>query len=342
MNNNILISVVMPVYNAEKYLDEAIQSILTQTYNNFEFIIINDGSTDKSLEIIEKYKNQDKRIILISRENRGLIYSLNEGIEKANGTYIARMDGDDISLPKRFEEQIIFMEENSEIGVCGSWIEVFGKEINSTIWKIPTNNDELRVRLLFSVAFGHPTVMMRKEIIDNYKLRYNELYKDAEDYKFWIDFSKYTKFGNIPKILLRYRYVETSVSRVAENNKSNTRYKIISSIFREVLAELNVRNDEQHNKLHFTIALNERISKADIDLKILNNYLNKLIEANKITQVFDHKFLEQFLAKKLLIVIYYKIKKKDFSFICVFFFKLFWIAIIKIIKGRINWFFQQK
>ena len=117
---NPKISVVMSVYNGQDYLDEAIQSILKQTYKDFEFIIINDGSIDKSLEIIEKYKQQDERIVLISRENKGLIASLNEGIEKARGKYIARMDADDISLPNRFEEQLKIMENDKEIVGCGN------------------------------------------------------------------------------------------------------------------------------------------------------------------------------------------------------------------------------
>ncbi|HIP11775.1 MAG TPA: glycosyltransferase family 2 protein, partial [Arcobacter sp.] len=103
---NPMVSVLLSVYNGEKYLDEAIESILNQTYQDFEFIIINDGSTDKSLEIIEKYKKEDNRIVVISRENKGLIYSLNEGISQAKGKYIARMDADDISLATRFEEQV--------------------------------------------------------------------------------------------------------------------------------------------------------------------------------------------------------------------------------------------
>lgn len=98
MINNPTISVVISVYNGEKYLSEAIESVLNQTYKDFEFIIINDGSTDNSLEIIKKYQNQDERIVLISRENKGLVSSLNEGIEKAKGKYIARMDADDICL----------------------------------------------------------------------------------------------------------------------------------------------------------------------------------------------------------------------------------------------------
>ena len=118
--NNPLVSVVLSVYNAEKHIVEAIESILTQSYKNFEFIIIDDGSTDGSLEIIKSY--DDERIILISRENKGLIASLNEGIEQAKGKYIARMDADDISLSSRFEEQVTFMEMHEEVGICGTTI----------------------------------------------------------------------------------------------------------------------------------------------------------------------------------------------------------------------------
>ncbi|RXJ84875.1 glycosyltransferase family 2 protein [Arcobacter sp. CECT 8985] len=329
MNDNPMVSVVMSVYNAEKYLDEAIQSILNQTYKNFEFIIINDGSMDKSLDIIDKFKAQDERIIVISRENKGLIASLNEGIKKAKGKYIARMDADDISLPTRFEEQVEFLDKNQDIAVCGTWVEVFGKNRKKTIWKMPINDDELKVRLLFSVSFAHPSIMMKKEFIQRHGIKYKEEYKHAEDYKFWLDSSKYTKFANISKVLFRYRYLETSVSRVADNAKDEQRYKIISSIFKEVLNELDVKNTKKENRLHFTIGLNERIEKEDIDLNFLNKYLNKLIKANKTRKIFHQKKLEQFLIKKFLVVIYYKMKKKDFTFLLAVFYRLFWRGVFK-------------
>lgn len=336
MNINPMISVVMSVYNAEKYLDEAIQSILNQTYKDIEFIIINDGSTDKSLEIIEKYKAQDERIVLISRENRGLIASLNEGIEKTRGKYIARMDADDISLLNRFEEQIRFMEENSSVGVCGSWIEVFGENKKPTIWRMPTYDAELRPRLLFSVTFAHPSIMMRKELIDKYYLKYNKNYLHAEDYKFWVDFSKYTKFANIPKVLLKYRYLDTSVSRLADNAKDEERYKTISSISNEIIDKLCVKNTEEENRLHFIVGFNERIEKCSVDLKSLNNYLKKIITANKHTKVFDEKFLKHFLAMKFLVAVFYKIKRKEFGAVnSIFRYYFFWYGLYVFIVKKI-------
>lgn len=333
--NNPLVSVVMSVYNSEKYLKEAIESILNQTYTNFEFIIVNDGSTDSSLDIIQEYMKKDERIVLISRDNKGLPYSLNEGIEKAKGRYIARMDADDISLSTRFEEQIKFMEENPEIGVCGTWTEIFGENINTKIMKHPIAHDEMKVRLLFSVCFAHPTVMIRKEVLDKSKLKYNLDYVNAQDYELWSRISEVTTMANLPKILLKYRISENSITSVTDSQKIKLRYKLLSDVFNRYIEQLGIINTEEENRLHFTIGLNERISKVDINLKFLNSYLNKLIDANKKTKVFDEKYLEQFLAKKFLIVIYYKIKKRDFSFFGAVFYNLFWLAIKNIIKNKL-------
>jgi glycosyltransferase involved in cell wall biosynthesis len=186
----------MSVYNAELYLKEAIESILNQTYKEFEFIIINDGSTDNSLAIIKDYSNHDSRIILINRENKGLIYSLNEGISKAKGKYIARMDADDISLPNRFEEQIKFLENNLDIGVVGSDAIVFHKD-DKSIWTTYSDSNRTKAELLFSSPLIHPSVMMRKSIIDKYKLFYKKEYIHAEDLELWIRFANVSKLSNI-------------------------------------------------------------------------------------------------------------------------------------------------
>ncbi|WP_103599759.1 glycosyltransferase family 2 protein [Campylobacter concisus] len=202
INKNPVVSVVMSVYNAEKYLDDAIQSILKQTYKNFEFVIINDGSNDRSLEIIKKYKNEDDHIILISRENRGLISSLNEGIAKARGEYIARMDADDISLPFRIEKQLQVMEHDKNIVVCGSWINIFGENINEKVARYFEHDKQIKANLLVSCCFAHPSVMIRKDALTNNNILYDERFKNAEDYYLWTQLAKVGKFYNIPEILL--------------------------------------------------------------------------------------------------------------------------------------------
>lgn len=214
--NNTVISVVMSVYNAESYLEEAINSILNQNYKDFEFIIINDGSTDNSLEIIEKHKNQDERIVLISRENRGLVSSLNEGIEKAKGKYIARMDADDISLPERFEKQIELMEKEN-IDICGGHylsINNFGEPLSLNL--TPRGHQLCTLSLVSKVPFAHPTVMIKKSFLEKHGLKYGQsINQKAEDLDLWIRIhEKGAKFSNVNEIIFKYRIIENSLSKL--------------------------------------------------------------------------------------------------------------------------------
>lgn len=205
------ISVVMPVYNAEKYLDEAIQSILNQTYKDYEFIIINDGSTDKSLSIIEKYKDQDERIVLISRENRGIVASLNEGIQKAKGKYIARMDADDISMASRFEIQIAYMIKNS-LDICGGdFVSINESTELLNAFNVPKTQDEILIAMTNTIAFAHPSVIIRREFLIQNNLLYRKV--PAEDIDLWMRmYNLGAKFGNVDDIVLKYRIVPNSLS----------------------------------------------------------------------------------------------------------------------------------
>jgi len=304
MNFNPMISVVMSVYNAEKYLDEAIQSILHQSYKDFEFIIINDGSTDRSLEIIKKYQNKDKRIILITRENKGLIFSLNEGIKKSKGKYIARMDADDISLPERFQSQIKLLESNNEIGVCGTAIIGFSDDMKKNISYYSENNKELKTELLFSSVFAHPTVMMRRKLFKKFNLKYEEKYKNAEDFGLWVQMSEYTKFSNIKDPLLKYRILDDSITRLADKYIED-RYKIIKSIFQNYLDKLELENTEQENRLHFNLTVNARIKDSNISFNILKKYFKKIEYANNKKKLFSSSDLKKVLGKKWLWNLYY-------------------------------------
>ena len=168
MVNSPQVSVIMPVYNAERFLRLAIDSILGQTFSNFEFIIINDGSTDGSLKIIKSYK--DSRIHLISRPNKGLAPSLNEGLTRAKGQYIARMDADDISLPKRLAQQVDFLDQNPTVGLVGSnyiIIDDSGKKLDVT--DVFTHPSDLKVAMVTCNQYGHGSVMMRSTVFKNIK-----------------------------------------------------------------------------------------------------------------------------------------------------------------------------
>jgi glycosyltransferase involved in cell wall biosynthesis len=210
-----LISVILPVYNGALYLDEAIKSILSQTYSNFEFIIINDGSTDNSLEIINRYTPIDDRMKVISRENRGLITSLNEGIEKSEGTYIARIDQDDVSLPGRLEIQLNYMLKN-HLDICGGDFTKIDAQNNVLEeHKVPKTESEIIITLATNMPFAHSCVMIKKSFLSKNNLKYGlNGYRNAEDLDLWIlMYENGAKFGNVDENILKYRILSSSMSR---------------------------------------------------------------------------------------------------------------------------------
>ena len=222
----------MPVYNGEKYLREAIDSILAQTLIDFEFIIINDGSTDNSKSIIESY--DDKRIIYIEQENKGLSKSLNIGITLSNGEFIARMDQDDVSASSRFMNQYLFFKSHPNISVLSgafSYIDQNGKYLGRSFSL--TLPYLIKKKLLNSgCVICHPCVMMkRKDLLD--VGGYSEIVGDRfTDYHLWVKFIKNGfKIQNMSNVLLKYRIIETSMS--SEFSLSNTGIKILLEIIKK-------------------------------------------------------------------------------------------------------------
>jgi glycosyltransferase involved in cell wall biosynthesis len=201
----------MPVYNGEKYVGEAIESILTQTFADFEFLIINDCSTDKSVDIIGSYR--DNRIRLLHNEvNMGLIDTLNKGIDLATGGYIARMDQDDISMPERLQRQVAFMETHPGTAVCGTWavtIDEDGKPLGKLETPVGPRIDK---DLWRPSPIIHPSAFMRTSVARHYK--YNRQFIDAEDYELWLRISKDYPIENIGEYLLHYRISPTSITTV--------------------------------------------------------------------------------------------------------------------------------
>lgn len=201
------ISVLLPVYNAEKYLSDCLKSLLNQTFHDFEIIIINDASTDSSLNILHKYSEIDSRIkIFNNKSNLKLAATLNRGIQLASAPLIARMDADDISSPRRLEFQYNFMLNNPKVDICGTNIKVIG---TNQIWKIPISNNSIRAALVFNSPILHPTVVYRKHIICKHN-GYNENIIYAQDYELWHRLSKDNKvcFENIDIPLVYYRITD--------------------------------------------------------------------------------------------------------------------------------------
>jgi len=192
-----------------------VQSVLEQTFTDFEFVIIDDGSTDGSTELLRKLADQDPRIVLIARENKGLIVSLNEGIDKARGQLIARMDGDDLCLPERFEQQVAFMREHPEASVVSCRVLC----IDAQGWPIGEAHDNTTHQQLEDAMWGrgyggwlsHPGAMIRTSMVrqvGGYKLEYPH----AEDFELWLRLAEVGTLNALPQVLLRYRKHTQSVS----------------------------------------------------------------------------------------------------------------------------------
>lgn len=275
---NPLISVLMPVYNGQQYLAEAIESILNQTYKQFELLLLDDGSSDNSAQIIKDHK--DSRIVYVKNEtNKGLIFTLNRGIGLAKGTYIARMDADDVSVANRFEKQILEFEKDEKLVVCGSFIKTFGNGSEEYVSHIPVTNAQIMSSIFFVCPFAHPSVMIKKESLLHLNEFYREDYKHSEDYDLWSRLVFVGNSKNIPEFLLNYRVHDKQVSTVFEDHK----YQSVSKIQTNLLSQFNIIPTDSESK--FLLNLFKGISKKD------ENYLNSgVIFLDKLHHQFAVKY----------------------------------------------------
>lgn len=270
----MLVSVVLPAYNAELYLKEAIDSILEQTFTDFELIVLNDGSSDSTEDIILSYS--DRRIVYVrNQENLGLIETLNKGISLAKGKYIARMDADDIALPERLAKQINFLEENTQYGVVGSFAQIIDSK---NIYKVPVTDKEIKAFLYIDSPFIHPSVVIRKDLLTNNL--YDHQYHRIEDYELWVRLSSQTKFYNIPEILLNYRVLEGSESSLLKSNlerKLLLTKKVIRNLFS--INKIDVTVTEIEN---YCMLLNKNFF-SNINYPLLSKTLKKISSQNSHT-----------------------------------------------------------
>jgi hypothetical protein len=197
------ISVLMPAYNAQAYLRDAVDSILRQTQQDFELILINDGSTDATAAIAEELSARDARIRYFTQENRGIVATLNRGLELCRGEFIARMDADDIAHPRRFEKQLALLRKDPRVVICGSDASILGR--SGGVIRKPRTDAGCRAWLLVGPCFVHPSVMFRRTLVDR-GLRYRPDFQYAEDYDFWHRAAALGRMCNIKEPLLAYRF----------------------------------------------------------------------------------------------------------------------------------------
>ena len=200
-----VVSVVMSVLNGERFLREAVDSILSQTFSDFELIIINDGSTDDTADILDAYQHADPRVRVVHQANHGLVASLNHGCGLARGKYIARMDADDIAVPDRLMRQGRFMEEHPEVAVVGGSVEVINGAGKSLVtYHNATKDSEIQSSLFRGSPFWHPSVLMRKEAFAAVG-GYRKIVVDAEDYDLWLRIAERYQLANLEQVVLKYR-----------------------------------------------------------------------------------------------------------------------------------------
>jgi len=273
------ITVLMSVYNGEEFLREAVESILSQTLEDFEFLIIDDGSSDSSAEIINSF--DDPRIkLVINKFNIGLARSLNRGLLLSSGEFIARMDADDISAASRFEKQIRFLEQHPEIDVCGSYISAFTNE-SKRIWTYPTDPLEATCYLLFNAPVAHPVVMVRKESLQRHNLLYDPAYQAAQDYDLWARAIGLMQIANIEEVLLEYRLHDNQIGRSGSGFQS----KAANTVRLRLLKRLSLEPTAEELDVHNRVGLNKpEVSKEW--LITAGTWLGKLYRANLNERVF--------------------------------------------------------
>ena len=197
-----LVSIIMPVYNEEASIKKAIKTVIDQTYKKFELIVIDDGSTDGTSNIVKTLQKLDERIIYLrNEENRGTTYSLNRGLRRALGEYIARIDGDDWYHPRKLELQVKFLEGRSEYGIVGTFYILVDESGRAVKVRLPVTHSEIMKRMAYRNAFAHSSIMVRRSVLDMVGY-YDERYEYAQDYDLYFRILEVSKGYNLPSYLL--------------------------------------------------------------------------------------------------------------------------------------------
>jgi glycosyltransferase involved in cell wall biosynthesis len=262
------VSVVIPLYNESRFLEKSIGSMLDQSFRDLEVIAVDDKSTDNSVELLRRFSDPRLRIIEMP-VNGGPCVAINAGLDAATGTYVARMDADDISLPERIAKQVAFMDAHPEIGVCGGQLQLFGTEDER--WTFPLSPDACAAQLVFGVPVAHPTAMIRRSILEEHQLRYDPGSPiNGFDWIFWLQVGRYAHFANLPDTLLLYR-------RGAQNiGHGRNRAEDFTVLQRAAFTALGVPFTEEELDLTLMGSMIFKIEPTPARVKALRAWYNKL------------------------------------------------------------------
>ncbi len=288
----------MPVYNAEDYLVEAIDSILNQTFTDFELVIINDASTDKSEDIIKSYA--DPRIKYHKNEvNLKLIGTLNKGLDLLSGTYLARMDADDISTPDRFEKQLEAFEADKDLVCCGTAMNNFDDETGNSYDIVYSGEYEyIRFRLLFGCHIAHATALIKLSVIQNNNIRYNEKYIHCEDHDFFYRISLLGKITNTQKVLYKRRVHNNSITQFYRNILNETRGLMCITVFENTFLKLT--EEQKHIYRNF---ISNSLSYTFAEIEILLHLFDKMVAINREKNLYAAQYFDAYYIKVTLSIL---------------------------------------
>ena len=293
-----ILSVIMPVYNAERFVSKAIMSILNQTFDNLELILIDDGSSDHSLAQIQSIS--DDRIKLFRNDkNRGIVYSRNKGLSLAKGDFIGMFDADDVAYPEKFEEQISFLQQNKDYGMVGSWANFIDENDNRLPggWKLKAPPQMIPSIMLFKNYFLQSAVLYRKECISRFSFR--DGLDILEDYMIWLEVISEFKAWNLQKPLVHYRVHDGGVTK----SKSKEMLAKEKKVFKMQLLELGIDPTDRELDLHLLTRNDNPVS----DIKTLQSieiWLLKILGRNEELEVYNNKLLTRVVFNRWLKVCY--------------------------------------
>ncbi len=287
------LTVIMPVYNGEKYLEEAIESILNQSFTDFKLLVLDDNSSDSTPKILKAYQDKDSRVVVITKsKNIGPAKLRNEGFEIAQTEFIALMDADDIAMPTRFEKQLQVFRQHPEVGLCGSWFTIFGNKKEKII-KHSSTHEALRVHFLSSCGIGNSTVMLRKAALGDF--RFDSDFIVAEDYELWSKFIHHTTFYNIQESLVRYRWHQTNISQTRKQHEKDAE-RIIK---KRQLQRFGIDFKESNLEAYINaVSLQRNLSPEHVKLAIEAS--KDLKERNRKTEYYDLNIFEKHINKVII------------------------------------------
>lgn len=283
------VSVLMPAYNAELYIYKSIKSVLKQSYKNFELIIVDDGSTDRTIDIIKSFS--DLRIKLYeNQENKGLPYTRNKLISLATGEYIALLDSDDICCKKRLEVQVKYLKNNTHIDVVGSNFVRFGKKYFK-FGSVETDFKKLKVRLIFMNGILNSSAMMRASFIKENNICYRNDFKVVQDYAFWVDCTRYGNVTNMNKVLVKYRTGHENITKKSKTDKADTRKNLLEKIHQTAFQINNINLPSEYiNNFNFIMYDDNTVISED-ELNTFKKTLNIIkyeLKSDSINEVIQY------------------------------------------------------